>query len=193
MKDIVAKVGGSLYDLPDLSPRLRAWLAGVQGARVLLVPGGGPTVDAIRRLDAVHTLGEEASHWLALQALSVNAHFLASLLPDVPVVETPHTSPFSVAVLSPWPFLRDDEGRAGCLPHHWDVTSDSVAARAAVLLGATELVLLKSVTIPLPPDGDWRDASCRGWIDGYFPQVVCQRPELRVRAVNLREWNGVAE
>jgi aspartokinase-like uncharacterized kinase len=168
-------------------------LAGLPGARVLLVPGGGPTVDAIRRLDAVHNLGEEASHWLALQALSVNAHFLERLLPGVPIVETLHTSPFSVAVLSPWPFLRDDEGRPGYLPHCWDVTSDSIAARAAVLLEATELVLLKSVTIPLPPDSDWQDASCRGWIDGYFPQVVCQHPELRVCAVNLREWNGVAE
>src|SRR5437763_17043375 len=79
----IVKVGGSLYDLPDLGPRLRAWLG---PTRTLIVPGGGPTVEAIRVLDRVHGLGDEAAHWLALHALSVNARFLARLLPPAPVL-----------------------------------------------------------------------------------------------------------
>ena len=33
----IVKVGGSLYDLPDLGRRLRAWLARLEAARILLV------------------------------------------------------------------------------------------------------------------------------------------------------------
>ena len=38
---IVVKVGGSLFDLPDLGPRLRAFLASLADEDRLLVPGGG--------------------------------------------------------------------------------------------------------------------------------------------------------
>lgn len=51
---VVVKVGGSLFDLPDLGPRLRAWLKTLRTADVLLVPGGGPTADVVRSLDRAH-------------------------------------------------------------------------------------------------------------------------------------------
>ena len=51
------------------------------GKNILLIPGGGPTADAIRTFDKAHGLGEEASHWLALHALALNAHFLVNLFP----------------------------------------------------------------------------------------------------------------
>ena len=76
----VVKVGGSLYDLPDLGPRLRAWLKQAPAADFLIVPGGGPTADVIRDLDRIHRLGEEKAHSLALAALRLNAWFLATLL-----------------------------------------------------------------------------------------------------------------
>src|SRR5438105_1957366 len=85
---LVAKVGGSLYDLPDLGARLREWLRQA-GQDVILVPGGGPIVEAIRALDQVHQLGDEACHWLALRALSANARLLAQLLPGAEVITAP--------------------------------------------------------------------------------------------------------
>jgi ELWxxDGT repeat protein len=78
---IVVKVGGSLFDLPDLGQRLHAWLAAQGHARMLLVPGGGPTADLIRAFDRRYGLGEEAAHWLALRAMALNAWILAALLP----------------------------------------------------------------------------------------------------------------
>src|SRR5262249_4888855 len=133
---VVVKVGGSLYDLPDLATRLRRWLDALAVADVLLVPGGGAAADVIRDLDKRHRLGEEQSHWLALRALTLNAHILAELLPGAGVVHLPRRgSPPTggPAVLDALAFLRWDEDAhpAQRLPHRWDATSDAVAARVA--------------------------------------------------------------
>jgi aspartokinase-like uncharacterized kinase len=185
---VVVKVGGSLFDLPDLGPRLRAWLARLSAAEVLLVPGGGPTADVVRDLDRRHALGEEASHWLALRALTVNAHFLQALLPGVVIVPQPRACG-TLSVLDPYAFVRADEGRPGCLPHCWQVTSDSVAARAAVVGQARRLVLLKSAT--LPQGMAWNEAGQCGLVDGAFAGVLEQAAEpLRVSAVNFRGQPG---
>src|SRR4051812_40903280 len=123
----VAKVGGSLYDLPDLRQRLGAWISG-SGGRVLLVPGGGAAAGVVRHLDRAHALGEEAAHWLALRSLTVNAHFLGGLLGSR-VVGTPGDE--DLAVLDAHAYCLADEARPGALPHSWQATSDAVAARVA--------------------------------------------------------------
>ena len=146
----VVKVGGSLYDLPDLGQRLKTWLRQAPSRNVLLVPGGGPTADVVRNFDRIHELGEERAHWLALGALQLNAHFLTWLLPSAPVIDHPEQAAGGTAILNAFQFLSREKAacRKGRLPHCWAVTSDSIAARAAVVAGADHLVLLKSVTIP---------------------------------------------
>lgn len=185
---VVVKVGGSLYDLPDLGRRLRAWLARLDAAQVLLVPGGGATADAVRAFDRRHALGEEAAHWLALRALTVNAHFLQTLLPGAEVVAQP-SARGALSVLDAYAFGRADDGLPGCLPHCWDVTSDAVAARAAVVARAERLVLLKSVTVPAGLA--WEEAERRGLVDAWFARVLAQSPgTLTVSAVNFRALPG---
>jgi aspartokinase-like uncharacterized kinase len=189
----VVKVGGSLYGLPDLAPRLQRWLAAACKGGILLVPGGGPAADVVRDLDRRHHLGEEASHWLALRALSFNAHFLAALLPSARVLDDVEAcqrvwQENSIPILDVFSFARADEERPGHLPHSWVVTSDALAARVAVVAQARELILLKSTTIP--PGVDWHEAGRRGWVDAVFAEVLRAAPaELRVRAVNLRTEN----
>jgi aspartokinase-like uncharacterized kinase len=182
---LVVKVGGSLYDLPDLGLRLRRFLTSLGDDDRLIVPGGGATTEAVRGFDRDHGLGPERSHWLALRACAVNAHFLAQLLPGARVVSAPEECR-GVCVLDPFAFALADEGRPGCLPHHWDATSDSVAARAAVVAGAG-LVLLKSVTVD--EAGDWFAAAAAGQVDPVFPQII-RAAGLKARAVNLRAWPG---
>ena len=185
---IVVKVGGSLYDLPDLGARLHGFLhEQCAGASVILVPGGGPTVDAVRRLDRLHALGEETSHWLALHALTLNAHFLAALLPSARIVGAVDEGNRSeLAILDVHAFARADENRPGHLPHRWAVTSDAFAARAAIVFDADALILLKSTTIP--PGVDWREAGRCGWVDEWFAEVLGEaETKLQVRAVNLRQ------
>ncbi len=179
----VVKVGGSLYDMPDLGERLRRFLGELDDPDYLLVPGGGPTADVIRAFDRTHGLGGARSHWLALRACQLNAYLLAELLPGTRIIveSARHRGP---GILDPLAFVAADEGRPGCLPHCWDATSDSVAARAAAVAGA-ELVLLKSVTIP--PAMTWDEAAAAGHVDPVFPALV-RAAGTRVRVVNLRAW-----
>ena len=179
---VVVKVGGSLYDLPDLASRLGRFLTSLESSSVLIVPGGGALADAVRVIDECHRLGKEASHWLALRTLTVAAHFLSALLPGSWIVDHPEQWRHSeLAILDPYAFAQQDQGVAGELPHCWSATSDSIAARAARVANARRLVLLKSVAIP--PGTDWSEAARRGWVDAYFAEAV---EDLRVGAVNLR-------
>jgi aspartokinase-like uncharacterized kinase len=183
----VVKVGGSLYDLPDLGLRLRAWLKTLSWPRVVLVPGGGATADVIRDFDHTHRLGEAVAHGLALRSLTLNAWFLSVLL-DVSVWDAA-VAPVEegVSILDPHAFCTADT--SGGLSACWEATSDSVAARVAVVLRAEELVLLKSVTLPEPCD--WREAGRLGLVDPLFAAILAggEPLSLRVRAVNLRAWH----
>jgi aspartokinase-like uncharacterized kinase len=214
---IVVKVGGSLFDHPRLGLGLASYLDSLAPADVLLVPGGGAVVDAVRELDRVHGLGEEASHWLALRAMGVTGELLEAIFPpptrrqsaaDLPLKGGGEkegrarkflTSPLEgevgesrvatrrmggeVRVLDCLAFAQEDESRHGALPHSWDVTSDSIAARAAVVNEAGRLVLLKSVDVP--PGTPWEEAAARGWVDPHFPKVAAELA-CPVEVVNFR-------
>ena len=98
--------------------------------------------------------------------------------------------PEGVSLLDAHAFCTADA--ADSLPACWNATSDSVAARVAVVLGAAELVLLKSVAVPEPCD--WVEAGRRGWVDPHFAAVLgrdVSRPT--VRAVNLRTVRQVCK
>jgi aspartokinase-like uncharacterized kinase len=184
---MVVKVGGSLFDVPDLGPRLRRWLDSNAPREVIVVPGGGPAADVIRALDRAHGLGEETAHWLALRALALNAELLAALMPRSCVIDGPDLAELvweqgRRPVLDAFAFCEADEASAERLPHAWAVTSDSVAARVAVVAGAGELVLLKSAA---PPPGDVAAWAEVGYVDPWLPRALA-RSAVRVRAVDLR-------
>jgi 5-(aminomethyl)-3-furanmethanol phosphate kinase len=191
----VVKVGGSLLDLPDLGDRLRAWLATLPPDDiVVVVPGGGPTTDVIRTLDQRYRLGEERSHWLALRALTLNAHILACLLPGARIIRQ-RIDAFligsNLCLLDCHGFAGVDEHTAAGnpLPHQWDATSDSLAARVAVAWRSARLILLKSVTIPVTMS--WADAGRAGLVDPLFPVVLSAAASpLEVSVVNLRTWRS---
>lgn len=191
---IVIKVGGSLFDLDHLGSRLLHFIKPLPSRKVMLIPGGGQVAELIRDLDRRHHLGEETSHWLALRALTLNAHLLASLLPPEMgvVVQSPEQCPKAwdngkVPILDAYAFALADEGKQGSLPHVWAVTSDSMAARVAVVSGAEKLILLKSVD--LPRGIDWVEAGWRGLVDNHFYQVVedpIKERVLEVEFLNFR-------
>jgi 5-(aminomethyl)-3-furanmethanol phosphate kinase len=174
----VVKVGGSLLGWKDLPAALTKWLAQQSSATHVLIAGGGEFAEAIRRADATHGLGEEVAHWLCVDVLSVTARLLGAIV-NVHVVTHAHELPSlapAVCVFDPSPFLRNVEPLqlSESLPHTWAVTSDSIAARVAESLRASELVLLKSCL----PGAD------AGYVDDYFPVAATKLPHIR--CVNLR-------
>lgn len=180
---LVVKVGGSLFDLPDLATRLQQWIDQQHAEQVLIVPGGGATADVVRQLDTIHYLGEDASHWLALRTLTINAHFLQRLLSTATVVSTPTPDP--LAIIDPFAFIQIDDHHPNALPHTWSATSDAVAARVAVVFDANAVVLLKSATPP--DDADWHWAAENGFVDSLFMETLQRADRLiTAHAVNLR-------
>jgi aspartokinase-like uncharacterized kinase len=196
IRPVFIKVGGSLFDSPDLPGRLSSYLEERQagGERLVLLAGGGGAADLIRSLDRTFGLGDLRAHRLALRSLDLTAHILAELVPGLDVVDELSALDDAwnrgrIPVLAPRRWLDEvDAPSADPLPPSWDVTSDAIAARVAVALGAEELVLLKSA--PLPPGIDRREAARLGLVDPVFPAVA--RTLRRVVYLNLRATRHVS-
>ena len=113
-------------------------------------------------------------------------------MPGLEVVERPDElasvwDAGRIPILAPRRFLEEDADRPDPLPHTWEATTDSIAARVADRLGAAELALLKSA--PLPPGTDRASAARLGLVDPLFPVVA--RGLRCVTYRNLRDPSGV--
>jgi hypothetical protein len=186
---IVLKLGGSLLDLPDLGDRLRRWLDASGTPQVILLIGGGPAAELVRQRDRIDGLGGEESHWLAIRAMTFNSCLVESLLENSRVVTSLAQCRAAwqdgvTPILDPHAFLLSDTARREPLPHTWQVTSDSIAARVARAVEADDLVLLKSVAWP---DGDIAEAARRGIVDEHLPWELRQAPQLKARIENFRD------
>ena len=188
---VVVKVGGSLLDWPEFPGRLAAFLEARRADRLVLVVGGGRFADLLRDLDSTFNLGEGPSHALALRVLDLTAHLLAELVLGTTVVDEiarleAAWSAGELPILAPRKFLDDDDQSPDPLPHAWTTTTDAIAARIAVKLGADELVLLKSVS--LLPGINLHEAARLELVDPEFPRVAGTLPAVTFR--NLREVSG---
>lgn len=192
MTTVVVKLGGSLYDLPDLGERLTALLAASSDHHFLIFPGGGEAADLVRQWQPRFGWTDAVAHEVAIAALDFNAEMLANVLPRGCVIRDRNEALRAwqcgaQPVLAPALFLRDEELRhpTTVLPHNWDVTSDSLAAWTALHWPAAELWLCKSVSCP--PG----DAAMSGSVDSQFTAVAGKLP--RVCWCNLRDGNALVD
>lgn len=184
---VVLKLGGSLLAMPGLAARLERELERWKTCRRLLVVGGGKAADAIRELDRVHALGDERAHWLAIEAMDLNARVVSAMMSGLRSISDRDTlesawlegsTPIAVAgrlVKAIEPTARI------ALRRDWSVTSDSIAAWLAAELGAERLVFLKSA--PGPRDGSVHSAAASGLIDRALPEWL--PGSVAVEFVNL--------
>jgi 5-(aminomethyl)-3-furanmethanol phosphate kinase len=125
----VMKIGGSLIDeVPGITGALLA-----SPIPVLIIPGGGPFADLVRTLHAP----DNESHWMAVLGMEQYGWYIASFgISTSPELKVPgHPT-----IFLPYVLMKQEDP----LPHHWDITSDTIAAWAAYRLGL-DLVVLKSV------------------------------------------------
>lgn len=178
MFEAVIKVGGSLYDHPDLAANLAIWAALAGEHRLLFLPGGGPLAEAVRAADSRFQLSDSAAHWMAILAMEQFAYLLADLTPAATVVHDlagAAGAAKKAPILAPATLLRQLDP----LPHSWQVTSDSIAAWLAGYSGTRRLVLLKSVAgvyqeLPKRVRGQIgkEELAGTGVVDSYFAQAL---------------------
>lgn len=183
MSVTVIKVGGSLLSMPDLAARLERLIDSLVSQQILLVVGGGPAADVVRDWDHVHRLSSEASHWLAIDALSLTSRLLQRLVAKTALARTQADvveawSASCVPILEPRPWIEFFEHQHGVeLARDWSVTTDSIAAWLAACWPAQELILAKSVPVPLDESSDA--------VDEFFPRLIHRLPSIRW--INLRD------
>tara|TARA_R110002111_G_scaffold262694_1_gene340220 strand:+ start:168025 stop:168687 length:663 start_codon:yes stop_codon:yes gene_type:complete len=192
MKTAVIKIGGSLFDLPDLAVRLSRLRERLENTKPLIVCGGGAAANLVRDWDQRHQLGKTAAHWLAIQAMMLNDQLLCHLLPDSCIVTSQAEADSAwkmqrVPILCAFTYLKQTASlEFADLPASWDVTSDSIAAWVALTWPAEELILLKSVD--LPENKTLSELAEAGLVDAYLPRLSDCLPPLRW--CNLRSDHG---
>lgn len=148
MKDIVVvKFGGSCAASPDL-PR---WVAAVEKARipVVIVPGGGPFANTVRRYQPRIGYDDEAAHEMAILAMEQFGCALVSLATRMVKAGTTEAilaalEDGNIPVWMPHDAVLSDPG----IPKDWCVTSDSLAAWLAGRLAGARLCLVKQIDVP---------------------------------------------
>jgi aspartokinase-like uncharacterized kinase len=155
---------------------LRTIGATAQERRLLVVPGGGPFADLVRKVYREFHLSEDAAHWMAVLAMEQYAHLIAERLSGGLVVTHRRQIESAldggrVPVLAPLRWLQEDDP----LPHSWTVTSDSIAAWVSDTIGAARLVLVKP---PRAAGSELVDAHFRFVISNQVTPVIVPADQL---------------
>jgi aspartokinase-like uncharacterized kinase len=166
----VVKLGGSVFDAPQLRDWLR--LFATRGAgRVVVVPGGGRFADAVRAEQRRLCFDDLAAHNMAVLAMAQAAQMLHALQPalrlaaDAPAVHAAWRDG-AAALWQPFAALRD----APDALTSWDATSDSLAAWLAARLEARHLLLVK--WHEPPPHACLAELAAVGYVDRAFARFA---------------------
>jgi len=144
---VIIKLGGSLLEKSrDIIHSLRDYVEEKNRAlTIILIPGGGPFAEVVRNLSGdIHIqISEDAAHWMAVFAMHQYGIFLASGEIEIPLVESVDEIDKAgpICILLPYKILK----AANCLPHTWDVTSDTIAAFVANKIGEKTFIKLTDV------------------------------------------------
>jgi len=182
---LVLKLGGSLLGFDRACEHLRLLLEDLERAPCIVVIGGGEAANELRRQFAAGHLSLEEAHWRCIEAMGRNAEQLAAQFPGAKFTPEIRAGAFDTGLtfVDTYHFLREQEpyatGRK--LAHNWDVTSDSIAGRLAVILEASSFWLLKSAP---PPCEDLPGLARAGYVDPFLPHLAADLPPTC--AVDLR-------
>lgn len=171
----VVKVGGSLY----ASSRLQEWLDTLQALsshQLVIVPGGGPFADLVRKADKQFGLEPAQAHYMAVLAMQQFACLMASICPGLQLASSRDEihacwKEGCAVIWEPYPLVSQQ-----CeLPKTWEVTSDSLAAWLAGYLSVTQLVFVKSSPLTLSRM-TVSQLQAHGCVDAVLPGLLTGSP-----------------
>lgn len=168
MSPTVVKVGGSFARYSRLSQVLAALEQG--GGRVVIVPGGGPFADTVRREQPRIGFDDHAAHRMALLAMAAFGMALASLSPALSVARDRAAIRNALRrdLVPVWLPLDLLDGHPE-IPESWDMTSDALACWLAGRLSAARLIFLKRRARRLSAASDLAAA---GLLDPMTPELL---------------------
>lgn len=176
----LVKIGGSLIKYPRKLRELCRLLGDLSRVyKLIVVPGGGEIVDIIRKYYLELELSDDSTHWMAILAMDQYGIMLSDMIPNSKPTALIKRSLLyckrkTLPIILPFRYIY----KVDPLKHSWDITSDSIAAYIAKILGADRLILVKDV------DGiyyenevlnevsiEWlkNHDSC---VDKYFPYII---------------------
>ncbi|MBN01650.1 MAG: hypothetical protein CMJ77_21265 [Planctomycetaceae bacterium] len=172
----IVKVGGSLFHSDHVGNHVNRWLASQPTKKTVLIAGGGVWADQVRKLYARGGISTDDAHWHAIRSMRLTSFLLSRVTGWawhdnherlLSAIRQNQDNPITYDAED---FLRTHEPYASGtkLPHSWEVTSDSIAARLAQVCQASELVLLKSVAAD---SSDLDAIAQQNVVDDFFPQI----------------------
>jgi dihydroneopterin aldolase len=164
---MVVKLGGSLAGSAELGAWLEV-LGRAGGGRAIVVPGGGPFADQVRAAQRSLGFDDGTAHHLAILAMEQFGRVLAALGSGLVPADSRRAVERALAAgkVAVWLPARMTLGRPE-IAESWAVTSDSLAAWLAGVLGVRHLALVKSAA---PPPGPVAadELARRGLVDPMF-------------------------
>ena len=175
----VVKLGGSLYN----TPQLRAWLNRLAEVSmqvpIVMVPGGGPFADQVRQAQQLHHFSDSHAHQMALLAMAQFGTLIAGLQPACSIISS--VTSVDESNLSIWlpdsHLMQIDE-----IAHSWDMTSDSIALWLAQQIQAQQLILVKRKLLDSHTIEDWQQHQI---IDPAFISMYQSQPIPTL----IADWN----
>jgi dihydroneopterin aldolase len=136
----------------------------------VIVPGGGPFADSVRREQKRIGFDDQAAHRMALLAMAAFGTMLASFSPALRPAATLAAIKRALAegAVPVWLPLDLLDGDAD-VPASWEMTSDSLAAWLAGRLKASRLIFLKRAT---PAAMKAADLVAAGVLDPLAPRFL---------------------
>ncbi|NYT20100.1 MAG: amino acid kinase [Methanosarcinales archaeon] len=138
---VVLKIGGSLIEQAEslLNAVTEHCASTGSKVKIVVVPGGGLFANRVREVSQRYSIGDEASHWMAVAAMEQYAYLLMDKS-GAPTIDDTDNVPEGLSILLPYRLLRTTDE----LEHSWDVTSDTIAAwvahrMSAMLIKATDV------------------------------------------------------
>jgi aspartokinase-like uncharacterized kinase len=170
---VVIKLGGS-YAYSARAADRSDWLDAVDrcAGQAILVPGGGPFADAVRAAQRELGFDDSAAHHMALLAMEQYGCALAGGRPRFKLAssaeEIRHVlADDGVPVWAPARMALAAEN----LPESWELTSDSLSAWLAGMLGMSRVLLVKRVTAS-HMDLSAAALAAAGVVDPLFPRFL---------------------